>query len=73
MRQSNTEMFESKQRTHERIQSGEYMRFLEDFWPKLRDWKDRFGRTEGKSPSDDHRIDVWLIQEKCRQKLARYY
>jgi hypothetical protein len=47
-RQSNTELFESKRRTHESIQNGDYMRFLERFGPKLRDWKERFEQTESK-------------------------
>ena len=46
MRQSNTELFESKQRTFDSIKSGEYMKFLEKYVPKLRTWKERFEQTD---------------------------
>ena len=49
MRQSNAEMFESKAMTRDKIQKGEYLRFLEAHGPRLADWKARFERIAGKS------------------------
>ena len=46
MRQSNTELFDSKQRTNDSIKSGEYMKFLERYVPKLNAWKQRFEQTD---------------------------
>ena len=42
MRQSNAEMFESKSLTREKIQKGEYLQFLQAYWPRLREWLDKF-------------------------------
>ena len=42
MRQSNAEMFESRSLTREKIQNGEYLQFLQAYWPKLREWLDKF-------------------------------
>lgn len=50
MRSSNTEMFESKTRTHEAIQNGTYMDFLEEYGPRLKEWKSKFDKTESKIP-----------------------
>jgi len=49
MRQSNAEMFESKAMTHDKIQNGEYLEFLESHGPRLADWKARFERMDGMS------------------------
>ena len=47
MRQSNAEMFESKAITRDKIQKGEYLKFLEAHGPRLADWKARFERIDG--------------------------
>ena len=49
MRQSNTEMFESKARVHEAIQKASYFRFLEDWGPRMKEWKAKFDATESES------------------------
>lgn len=49
MRQSNVEMFESKAITRDKIQKGEYLKFLEAHGPRLADWKARFERIDGMS------------------------
>ena len=47
-RQSNAAMFESKAMTRDRIQKGDYLEFLEAYWPKLRDWLTRFEKVDSK-------------------------
>lgn len=47
MSQSNAEIFASKQMTHDRIQTGTYLRFLESYWPRLREWLQRFESVDG--------------------------
>ncbi|MCJ1284022.1 hypothetical protein MMC26_003353 [Xylographa opegraphella] len=42
MRQGNSEMFESKTITRERIQTGDYLNYLEAYWPRLREWLANF-------------------------------
>ena len=47
MRRCNAEMFESKAMTRDRIESGEYLKYLEDYGPRLREWRERFNSIEG--------------------------
>ena len=49
IRQSNTEMFESKRRTRQAVDSGEHFQFMDKFKPKLQEWKDRLEQTDSKS------------------------
>ena len=46
MRQGNSEMFESKSITRERIQTGDYLNYLKAYWPRLREWLERFESIE---------------------------
>ena len=52
MRQGNSEMFESKTVTRERIQTGDYLNYLKAYWPRLREWLANFESIEdGMFPS----------------------
>jgi hypothetical protein len=42
MRQTNAEMFQSKQQTRDRIQTGAYLGFLEAYGPRMKTWLERF-------------------------------
>ena len=46
IRLSNTELFESQQRTQQSIQSGAYIDYIEKFNPLLAIWKGRFEQTD---------------------------
>ena len=46
MRQGNSEMFESKTVTRERIQTGDYLNYLKAYWPRLREWLANFDSIE---------------------------
>ena len=46
IRASNAEMFGSRERTLESTRNGEYLPFLERFWPRLRQWLEKFENSE---------------------------
>ncbi|MCJ1317801.1 hypothetical protein MMC15_003128 [Xylographa vitiligo] len=50
MRQGNSEMFESKTVTRERIQTGDYLNYLKAYWPRLREWLANFDSIEDVPP-----------------------
>jgi hypothetical protein len=48
MRLTNAEMFESKAKTREKIQNGDYFRFLEAHEPRLQQWLNTFDKLDSK-------------------------
>ncbi|MCJ1401043.1 hypothetical protein MMC11_004255 [Xylographa trunciseda] len=50
MREGNKDMFESKTVTRERIQTGDYLSYLKIYWPKLREWLEKFESIEDVPP-----------------------
>ncbi|MCJ1393524.1 hypothetical protein MMC18_006399 [Xylographa bjoerkii] len=50
MRQGNSEMFESKTITRQRIQTGDYLNYLKAYWPRLREWLEKFESIEDVPP-----------------------
>ena len=49
MKQSNADLFASKEMTHEIIQSRGYLKVLEYYQPKIREWLSSFESIEGDS------------------------
>ena len=74
MRESNTELFESKRRVEYSVESGQYLAYVEKFGEKLRAWKRRFDQAEGETPMEKEASHLTLVvPEKARRMILMEY